>query len=168
MASPEGCVDTTEIKAILALVLAVILAIGFFSGTISLMDTGKYEVCYLEIKYIVFNETDNSKHVEVVGKVWINGAPDYNNRPFKFPCGSKVKITAPETLDILDYKAYFAFWQKEEKEPTYQGLIVSNRTIEIVLNEKKQIWWANYVILSNDKIKGVNYDWCFDSLCGDP
>lgn len=96
---------------------------------------------WLEVKYIIFDPQDNTRFIECVGMVWINGAPDYNNRPFKFRRGETVQITCPEQL----YEATFRFWQREEPEPTYQGLIVTNRTLTIVLTEPKTIWWGNYV-----------------------
>ena len=101
----------------------------------------KDNACFLEFKYVIFDKDDNSVYLEVIDKVWINGAPEFNNRPLKFRRGDTVSITCPET--ILGVK--FAFWQKQEWEPTFQGLIVTNRTITLQLNEAKIIWWANYV-----------------------
>lgn len=97
--------------------------------------------CFLEFKYVIFDKDDNRVYLEVIDKVWINGAPEFNNRPFKFKKGETTSITCPE--NILGVK--FAFWQKQEWEPTFQGLIVTNRTITLQLNEPKIIWWANYV-----------------------
>ena len=98
-------------------------------------------ICYLELKYVIFDKDDNKVYLEVTDKVWINGAPEFNNRPFKFRKGQAVSITCPEKI----LGAEFAFWQKQEWEPTFQGLIVTNRTIRLQLNETKIIWWANYV-----------------------
>jgi hypothetical protein len=91
----------------------------------------------LEVKAIIVYY--NGKAVEVVSPIWINGAKDIANRPFKFVKGSKVTLTAPQYL----YGAEFAFWQKEEGQ-TYQGLIITNRTITITLDQPKTIWWINY------------------------
>jgi len=97
--------------------------------------------CFLEVKYVIFDKSDNRVYLEVIDKVWINEAPEFNNRPLKFRKGETVSITSPE--NILGTK--FAFWQKQEWEPTFQGLIVTNRTITLQLNEAKTTWWANYV-----------------------
>jgi hypothetical protein len=101
----------------------------------------KDNTCFLEIRYVIFDKDDNGVYLEVIDTFWINGAPDFNNRPYKFRKGETVSITCPE--NILGVK--FAFWQKQEWEPTFQGLIVTNRTIVLQLNEAKIIWWANYV-----------------------
>jgi len=101
----------------------------------------KDNTCFLEVKYVIFDKEDNGVFLEVIDKFWINGAPEFNNRPFKFKKGETVFITCPE--NILGAK--FAFWQKQEWEPTFQGLIVTNRTITLHFNEAKVIWWANYV-----------------------
>jgi len=135
------------VKSLAISIVALVVSIFCLSLIVADMDPGVYEVCYLEVKYVVFNSTDNSKYVEVVGKVWLNGNVDFNNRPFRFRCGSKVVISCPEYLDVLGYRARFSFWQKEEN-PTFQGLTVTNRTLTIVLNEKKAVWWANYVLES--------------------
>jgi len=97
--------------------------------------------CFLEVKYVIFDENDNLVYLEVIDKFWINGAPEFNNRPFKFRKGDTVSITCPESI----LGARFAFWQKQEWEPTFQGLIITNRTITLQLDEAKIIWWANYV-----------------------
>lgn len=101
----------------------------------------KDDTCFLEVKYVIFDKNDNGVYLEVIDKFWINGAPEFNNRPFKFKKGETVSITCPE--NILGVR--FAFWQKQEWEPTFQGLIVTNRSITLQLNETKIIWWANYV-----------------------
>jgi len=97
--------------------------------------------CFLEVKYVIFDKDDNSVYLEVTDKFWINGAPEFNNRPMKFRKGDTVSITCPESI----LGAEFAFWQKQEWEPTFQGLIATNRTITLQLSEAKTIWWANYV-----------------------
>jgi len=97
--------------------------------------------CFLEVKYVIFDKDDNSVYLEVTDKFWINGAPEFNNRPMKFRKGDTISITCPESI----LGAKFAFWQKQEWEPTFQGLIATNRTITLQLIEAKIIWWANYV-----------------------
>ena len=99
------------------------------------------DICFLEFKYVIFDKDDNNVYLEVIDKVWINGAPEFNNRPLKFRRGGTVSITCPENILGVE----FAFWQKQEWEPTFQGLIVTNRTLILQLNEAKIIWWANYV-----------------------
>jgi len=97
--------------------------------------------CFLEVKYVIFDKDDNLVYLEVTDKFWINGAPEFNNRPMKFRKGDIVSITCPASI----LGAKFAFWQKQEWEPTFQGLIATNRTITLQLSEAKTIWWANYV-----------------------
>jgi len=96
----------------------------------------------VEFKYVIF--TSNHDSIEFVDKIWINGAPDYNNRPFYFQPDSTVVVKAPEAVDTPWGTAKFAFWQKEEGL-TFQGQIVSNSTL-VVKAEGKQIWWANYIL----------------------
>ena len=135
-------------KALAISIIALVISIFSMSMIIASMDPGVQEVCYLEVKYIIFNSSNNFEHVEVVDKVWINGNIDFNNRPFRFRCGSKITVACPEYLNILGFKAKFTFWQREEG-PTYQGVIVANRTLTIVLDSPKQIWWANYVVVND-------------------
>jgi hypothetical protein len=92
---------------------------------------------WLEIKAVIIKKDGTT--MEVVAPVWINGAFDYANRPFKFRMGQTVTLTAPAEL----YGAKFAFWQKEEG-PTFQGQIIAQRTITITLDQPKQIWWMNF------------------------
>jgi len=99
------------------------------------------EYSWLEVKYVIFDPNNNSLFLEVTGMVWFNGAPDFNNRPFKFRIDETVNVTCPENL----LGAKFSFWQLQEPEPTYQGLIVTTKTLTITLNKMKTIWWANYV-----------------------
>ena len=104
------------------------------------MFEAKYVMCF-----------DNHTCLEFIGDIWINGAVDYNNRPFFFRKGEYVCFTAPETVTINNTKFKFAFWQRE-KEPlslTYQDIIITNRTLCLTLNEKRNIWWANYYKLKN-------------------
>jgi len=115
-----------------------------YGNTTSLPENNideKDNTCFLELKYVIFDKNDNRVYLEVIDKVWINDAPEFNNRPFKFRRGQTVSITCPES--VLGSK--FAFWQKQEWEPTFQGLIDTNRTIMLQLDEVKVIWWANYV-----------------------
>ena len=133
-------------KALAISIIALIVSILALSIVVASMDPGVEESCCLEVKYIVFNSSNSFEHVEVVDRVWINNAPDWNNRPFKFKCGSKVTVECPQYLNILGHRAKFSFWQLEESNPTYQGIIVSNRVLTIVLKERKTIWWANYVL----------------------
>ena len=133
-------------KALAISIIALIVSILALSIVVASMDPGVEESCYLEVKYIVFNSSNNFEKVEVVDKVWLNGNIDWNNRPFKFKCGSKVTVECPQYLNILGHRAKFSFWQLEESNPTYQGIIITNRTLTITLNSKKQIWWANYVV----------------------
>ena len=97
----------------------------------------------IEFKYVVFSQ-DQKRSMEFVDKIWINGAPDYNNRPFYFQPGSTIVVKAPETVNTPWGTAKFAFWQKEEGL-TFQGQIVSNSTL-VVKAWGKQIWWANYIL----------------------
>ena len=95
----------------------------------------------LEVKIVLVDNSlfpAPSGAIEVVNKFLINGGVDYNNRQYKFRTGEVVNLTAIE--EMYGYK--FAFWQKEE--PSFSGLIVTNRTLTILMNSN-QIWWANYV-----------------------
>ena len=87
----------------------------------------------LAFKYMVVCP-DNAMGVEAVGLVYLNGAPDWNNKEFVVAPGERVAVTAPEKL----YGARFAFWQREG-----DGLIVSSRTL-LVNATRSQTWWANY------------------------
>lgn len=106
-----------------------------------------FEYVMFEAKYVVC--FDNHTCLEFVGDIWINGAIDYNNRPFFFKKGECVCFTAPETVTINNTKFKFAFWQRE-KEPlsiTFQDIIITNRTLCIRLKDERNIWWANYYLL---------------------
>lgn len=95
----------------------------------------------LEVKIVL---VDNSLFpaptgaIQAVGKFLIDGGVDYNDRQYKFRTDQVVTLTAMD--EMYGYK--FAFWQKEE--PGFSGLIVTNRTLTILMNSD-QIWWANYV-----------------------
>ena len=95
----------------------------------------------LEVKIVL---VDNSlfpaptRAIQAVGKFLIDGGVDYNDRQYKFRTDQVVTLTAMD--EMYGYK--FAFWQKEE--PGFSGLIVTNRTLTILMNSD-QIWWANYV-----------------------
>jgi hypothetical protein len=115
----------------------LLAALIFSSPTLSPFQSS------IEFKYVVFSQ-DQKRSMEFVDKIWINGAPDYNNRPFYFQPGSTVVVKAPETVNTPWGTAKFAFWQKEEGL-TFQGQIVSNSTLTVKA-WGKQIWWANYVL----------------------
>ena len=135
------------ILCLISFVLGILVfQVYYIYGNVTLSENleninEKDNTCFLEVKYVIFDRNDNKIYLEVIDKFWINGAPEFNNRPLKFKKGETVSITCPE--NILGTK--FAFWQKQEWEPTFQGLIVTNRTITLQLNDAKIIWWANYV-----------------------
>lgn len=121
------------------LVILFLLILGSFLKFFPITLNWEGENCYLEVKACII--TKEGKFIEVVSPIWINGAKDWANRPFVFKCGSVVNITAPK--EYVGYK--FAFWQKEDPDkPTFQGKIVTDRHLIILINEKKQIWWINY------------------------
>lgn len=132
-------ITLTSLLYIISLLSLILLgSIGLY---IYLLNTYTGAV---EIKYVIIDRW-TGKSIEVIDKVWINGNIDYNNRPFYFRIGSTVNITAPKTIETPWGTAYFSFWQKEAGE-TYQGEIISDNTITIVVTGGKQIWWANYYI----------------------
>ena len=125
-----------------ALVLSLInLAVLFF---LARRLKGEWLVMVpLEFKYVAIHPDHST--TEFVGEIWINGAVDWNNRPFFFRRGCRVTITCPEYVEVCGRKYKFAFWQRE-KPPlslTFQGVIDTSRDLEIVVHEK-EIWWANY------------------------
>ena len=127
-----------EVSALLALVNLVILL--FLTRR---LKEEWLEMVPCEFKYIAIHEDHST--TEFVGEIWINGAVDYNNRPFFFRKGCRVRVTCPEEVVVCGRKYRFAFWQRE-KPPlslTFQDVIDTNRELEIVADEK-QIWWANY------------------------
>lgn len=94
----------------------------------------------LEIKIVLVDNANFPKQsaaIEAVGTFFINGGIDYNNRQYRFRKGEVVVLEAIEEM----YGYRFAFWQKEE--PQFSGIIVTNRTLTIVM-DKNQVWWINY------------------------
>lgn len=146
----------TKKYLILAILLSTFLSsLGSVGLNLLLIEIGFYpsqrpREAFVEFKYILFDRTNNSLYIEVIEKIWINGAPDFNNRPYKFRLGDTITIECPETI----LGAKFCFWQREELEPTFQGLILSNRTITIQLIESKTSYWANYVADLSSLVKG--------------
>lgn len=94
----------------------------------------------LEIKMVLVDNANFPKQsaaIEAVGTFLINGGIDYNNRQYKFRKGEVVVLEAIE--EMHGYK--FNFWQKDE--PRFSGIIVTNRTLTVVMDEH-QVWWINY------------------------
>ena len=135
MSNYEKIVDALTI---LLEVITLILIISFVSASHECANMFYDRECWIEIKACLVYK--DGRMVEVVSHVWINGGFDYANRPFKFRCGEKVSFTAPSSL----YGFRFGFWQREEG-PTFQGLIVTNRTLTVIADSPKQVWWMNFV-----------------------
>jgi hypothetical protein len=94
----------------------------------------------LEVKMVLVDNANFPKQsaaIEAVGTFLINGGIDYNNRQYKFRKGEVVVLEAIEEM----YGYRFAFWQKDE--PRFSGIIVTNRTLTVVMSEH-QVWWINY------------------------
>jgi len=121
----------------LAAILAAV-AVNTLLVAILLYEPPPPRRAWISIKYVA---VDEAGHVEFIDRVWINGAVDYNNRPFCFKPGDVVNFTCPLEVVILGRRFRFAGWQLEEAP--HQGWSTTSRSLIIVV-DGDQTWWANY------------------------